>query len=84
MPHLCGMDRLGGPSQTRLWTCNPEEAFPLYEADVQSTPEPAPRTRPRKATMVAILLMVFGGLGILLALLLLSIVNDSSSSRCSP
>ncbi|MFG1604880.1 hypothetical protein [Actinoplanes sp. NPDC049265] len=50
----------------------------MYEAGVQSNPEPTRPTRPRKATMLAVLLIVFGVLGILASFLLLSIVNDSS------
>lgn len=41
--------------------------------------EPADQTtreRPRQVSMTAILLVVFGGLGLMLAMLLLSVVND--------
>jgi hypothetical protein len=50
----------------------------VYEAGVQSTPEPTQPTRPRKATLLAVLLMVFGGLGLLVSLLLLAGVNDTA------
>lgn len=46
----------------------------MYEAGVRSDPEP---TRPRRATTAAVLLGVFGLLGILSALLLRSVVGDS-------
>lgn len=40
------------------------------------SPDPVPERRPRQVTIVSILLMVFGVLGILVTLVLLSIVND--------
>lgn len=49
----------------------------MYEA-VQNTPEPTRPSRPRQATMLAVLLVVFGGLGLVAALLLMSIVGDSA------
>lgn len=53
----------------------------MYEAGVQSNPEPTPpqAARPRKATMLSILLIVFGTLGILFAFILMMIVNDEGS-----
>jgi hypothetical protein len=48
----------------------------LYEADVQTTPEP---TRPRKATVAAVLLLLFGGIGILTTLALLSVDDHGQS-----
>lgn len=50
----------------------------MYEASVQRNPEPTPPSRPRQATMLAVLLLIFGGLGIVVALLLTSIVDDSA------
>lgn len=50
----------------------------MYEAGIQSNPEPAQPVRPRQATTVAVLLSVFGGLGFLYAFLLMSVVSDSS------
>ena len=49
----------------------------MYEAGVQSNPEPTQPTRPRKATVLSILLIAFGGLGFLFAILLMSLVTDS-------
>ena len=50
----------------------------MYEAGIQSNPEPTRPSRPRQATMLAVLLGAFGVLGILLAFLLRSIVGDSA------
>jgi hypothetical protein len=50
----------------------------LYEAGVQSNPEPTLPSRPRQVKTLAILLIVFGVLGLLFALLLMSIVSDSA------
>jgi hypothetical protein len=49
----------------------------MTEADpvVRSGAEPA-RDRPRQVTIVSVLLAIFGGLGLMMAMLLLSIVND--------
>jgi hypothetical protein len=49
----------------------------LYEAGVQSNPEPTLPDRPRPVKTLAVLLVVFGVLGLLFALVLMSIVNDS-------
>jgi len=46
-------------------------------AGVQSTPEPTQPVRPRQVKTSAVLLIVFGVLGFLLALLLMSMVSDS-------
>jgi hypothetical protein len=44
----------------------------------ESGASPLARTRPRRATTVAVLLMVFGALGVLLAFVLTSILNDAT------
>jgi hypothetical protein len=49
----------------------------LYEAGIQSNPEPTVPHRPRQVKTLAVLLVIFGVLGLLFALLLMSIVNDS-------
>jgi hypothetical protein len=70
------MDRPHCPNQTQEKACQ-KEAFPLSVAGVQSTPEPTQPVRPRQVKTAAVLLIVFGVLGFLFALLLMSIVGDS-------
>ncbi|MBM2618777.1 hypothetical protein JIG36_24775 [Actinoplanes sp. LDG1-06] len=53
----------------------------MYEADVQSYPEPTRPVRPRKAKMLAFLLGGFGVLGFLLSIVLLGTVTDSHGMR---
>ncbi|GAA3396348.1 hypothetical protein [Cryptosporangium minutisporangium] len=50
----------------------------MTEASIRSDSEPTHPARPRKATTAAVLLIVFGGLGLLFALLVMSFVNDSA------
>jgi hypothetical protein len=47
----------------------------MTEADPAVQPV---RHRPRQVTMTSVLLAIFGGLGLMMAMLLLSIVNDES------
>jgi hypothetical protein len=47
----------------------------MTEADPLARPA---RERPRQVTWASVLLAVFGGLGLMMAMLLLSIVNDES------
>lgn len=51
----------------------------MYEAGIQSNPEPTLPKRPREVKTLAVLLIVFGVLGLLFAFLLMSIVSDSNS-----
>jgi len=50
----------------------------LYEVGVQSNPEPTRPRRPRQATTAAILLVLFGALGIVMAFVLRMVVSDST------
>ncbi|HKT00579.1 MAG TPA: hypothetical protein VJT31_13675 [Rugosimonospora sp.] len=56
-----------------------EDALDYFRRGTAATTPPVPATRPRQATLLAVLLAVFGGLGICAGYLLLSIVNDSAS-----